>query len=84
MKEHDFGPESDTHEDRGYPAPREVYCRCGHLRDDHGSRTEQRDGEKVYVQKCEHCPCEVFTDRDGQLSRLIDSFQPMKASKDAP
>lgn len=39
--------------------------------------TEQRAGEKVYVQKCEQCPCEVFTDKDGPLSKLIDSFQPM-------
>lgn len=53
----------------------QVTCRCGHPRDDHGSRTEQRGGEKVYIQKCEHCPCEVFTDKDGPLSRLIDSFQ---------
>jgi len=54
---------------------KQVTCRCGHERDDHGSRTEQRRGEKVYVQKCEHCPCETFTDRDGPLSRLIDSFR---------
>jgi hypothetical protein len=75
MEDIDYGPETDSPEDRGLPAP---VCRCGHERDDHGSRTEQRDGEKVYVQKCEHCPCEVFTDRDGQLSRLIDSFQQVK------
>ena len=56
----------------------QVVCRCGHARDDHGSRTEQRRGEKVYVQKCEHCPCETFTDKDGPLSRLIDSVQPME------
>lgn len=53
----------------------ETICRCGHYQDDHGSRTEQRRGEKVYVQKCEHCPCEVFVDRDGRLSRMMDSFQ---------
>lgn len=51
-----------------------VVCRCGHERDDHGSRTEQRRGEKVYVQPCEHCPCEVFVDRAGPLSQMIDSF----------
>lgn len=55
--------------------PRLIFCRCGHERDDHGSRIEQRDGEKVYVQQCEHCPCTVFTDKDGPLSRMIDSFQ---------
>jgi hypothetical protein len=70
-----YGPESDTWEDRGFTPP---VCRCGHGRDDHGSSYEQRDGQKVYVQKCEHCQCEVFTDRDGQLSKLIDSCQPMR------
>ena len=72
--EPDYGPETDTWEDRGYAAP---ICRCGHERDDHGSRTEQRDGQKVYVQKCEHCPCETFLDKDGPMSKLIDSFQPV-------
>ena len=71
-----FGPETDTWEDRGYPGP--PVCRCGHERDQHGSRTEQRDGQKVYVQKCEQCPCEVFVERDGPLSQLIDSFGPIQ------
>jgi hypothetical protein len=61
-----------------------VLCRCGHERDRHGSRTEMRRGEKVYVQKCESCPCEVFTDKDGPLSRMIDSFQPMKLGRVPP
>ncbi len=26
-----------------------VLCRCGHERDKHGSRYEQRDGEKVVL-----------------------------------
>jgi len=71
-----FGPETDTWEDRGYPGP--PVCRCGHERDQHGSRTEQRDGQKAYVQPCEKCPCEVFVEKDGPLSLMIDSFHPMQ------
>lgn len=48
-----------------------VFCRCGHERDDHGSRTEMRRGEKIYIQKCAHCACEVFVDVDGPLSRMM-------------
>jgi len=71
-----YGPETDTWEDRGYPGP--PVCRCGHERDQHGSRTEQRDGQKAYVQPCEKCPCEVFVEKDGPLSLMIDSFHPMQ------
>jgi hypothetical protein len=56
----------------------EPLCRCGHYRDSHGSRTEQRGGQKVYVQKCEHCACENFLDREGPLSKLLDELGPMK------
>ena len=70
-----YGPETDTWEDRGFAGP---VCRCGHERDQHGSRYEQRRGEKVYVQKCEQCLCETFVDKDGQLSRMIDTFLPMR------
>lgn len=58
----------------------EPMCRCGHAQNDHGSRTVQRDGEKVYSQPCEHCPCEVFTRKGGPLDQLIESFKPVQAT----
>ena len=57
-------------------------CRCGHHRDNHGSRYEQGPkGEKRYVQKCEHCPCEVFTLKGGFADQMIESFRKHEATR---
>ncbi len=56
-------------------------CRCGHERDQHQSRTEQRCGEKIQVEKCEDCPCEHYIDRAGPMSRLIDQFRMVEMRK---
>jgi hypothetical protein len=50
-------------------------CRCGHDRDDHQSRTEQEDGQKVQVEKCEHCPCRAYVRRLGPLDTLVETYR---------
>jgi hypothetical protein len=50
-------------------------CRCGHGRDDHQSRTEQEDGQKVQVEKCEHCPCRAYVRRFGPLDTLVENYR---------
>lgn len=55
-------------------------CRCGHLENEHGSRYEQRDGEKCYVQPCRHCACEHVTRKGGPLDQLIESVSVSQAA----
>ena len=53
-----FGPESDTHEDRGYPAPpQNRICRCGHPLNyhEHGACALNAS-----------CLCQEFVQREGQ------------------